>query len=80
MSLAKRGLELKKTDPLRKRIELFLSGDTEEEIYSGQYSYIGKSTKIKGDKVSILKDLGDKCKIFDSEENITTVSKSMLRK
>jgi hypothetical protein len=79
MSLVKRALELGKTDPLRKRIEDFLSNKPVQDVYSGVYEYVGKSKKIKSSNVTILEDLGESCRVVDEENNITTVKKTMLR-
>lgn len=78
MSLVKRALEMKPTDPMRKRIEAFLSGKN-CEVYFGTYTYIGKSKKLKTDKVIIIKDLGEKCRVKDEFNNVTTVTKTMLK-
>ncbi|MBD3198243.1 MAG: hypothetical protein GF317_24555 [Candidatus Lokiarchaeota archaeon] len=79
MSLVKRALEMKPTDPMRKRIEAFLVGEDFTDIYSDEYTYIGKSKKLKTDKVIVIKDLGEKCRVKDEFNNISTISKKMLK-
>lgn len=78
MSLAKRALELPKTNALRKRIEAFLAGDTSES-YEVVYMYSGRSQKIKKGKVSIIEDKGDKAKVQDTNGKTAIVAKSTLQ-
>jgi hypothetical protein len=77
MSIAKRGYELPKTNPLRKRIEQFLRLSYPDTNYS-KVEYTGKSKKLKTKEVFILETKDDKVKVEDLEGNVTTVSEKML--